>query len=123
MRAWEILEWCKNHNYLEKLAALLSIFTPDVDELNSWDISEINDNVFSVNGVKYNILSEQEVEDGISIYKEDVELDYAKEVPELAEHVNWKKFWKANPITVEMCTEGYSVIVFRGVKYYYLENV
>ena len=122
----ELINWCKEHNYCfyRSLAALLSTFTPDENELNSWDIRE-EDTIgeFSINGASYIILSEKEAYNQIEIFKEDVEDDYKEEVPErLQEYIDWKSFWKDNPITIKEFYPDWMEINFAGETYYYTEN-
>ena len=122
----ELINWCKAHGYcfVRPLAALLSTFTPDEDELNSWNIRE-EDIVgeVTINGATYTIFSETEAYNQIEIFKEDVEDDYKEEVPErLQEYIDWKSFWIDNPITIEEFYPGWTKINFAGETYYYTEN-
>lgn len=124
MSHWEILNWCKSKefNNPNDIAALLFTFTPDLEELDSWDIEEESYNIYHINDIKYEILSEDEVKEEIEQCKSLVESDYLDEVPEtLQEYINWKQFWMDNPITPKEYLSNYSTVLFRGILYYYNE--
>ena len=126
MTHWEILEWCKSKEFHNPngIAALLFTFTPDLEELDSWDIKEETSNLYYINDIKYEILSKDEVKEEIEQYKNLVESDYIDEVPEpLQEHIDWKSFWESNPISIQEYTEsaGMEKITFNETNYYYIE--
>lgn len=121
----ELLNWCieKGFNSPNHLAALLSTFTPDLEELNSWEIIENSYMEFTINDIFYNIMTEEEVMKEISLYKQYVQDDYLEEVPEnLQEFIDWESYWKENPITIDMYIEGNTKIVFDNITYYCLET-
>lgn len=121
----ELLNWCveKGFNSPDHLAALLSTFTPDLEELNSWEIIENSYMEFTINDIFYNIMTEEEVMKEISLYKQYVQDDYLDEVPEnLQEFIDWESYWKENPITIDMYIEGNTKIIFDGITYYCLET-
>lgn len=121
----ELLNWCieKGFDSPEHLAALLSTFTPDLEELNSWEIIENSYTEFTINDIFYNIMTEEEVIKEISLYKQYVQDDYLEEVPEnLQEFIDWESYWKENPITIDMYIEGNTKIIFDGITYYCLET-
>ena len=121
----ELLNWCieKRFNSYDHLAALLSTFTPDLEELNSWEIIENSYNEFTINDISYNIMTEEEIIEEISLYKQYVQDDYLDEVPEnLQEFIDWESYWRENPITIDMYIEGNTKIIFDGITYYCLET-
>jgi len=121
----ELLNWCveKGFNSPNHLAALLSTFTPDLEELNSWEIIENSYMEFTINDISYNIMTEEEIIEEISLYKQYVQDDYLDEVPEnLQEFIDWESYWKENPITIDMYIEGNTKIIFDGITYYCLET-
>lgn len=121
----ELLNWCveKGFNSPNHLAALLSTFTPDLEELNSWEIIENSYVEFTINDISYNIMTEEEITKEISLYKQYVQDDYLDEVPEnLQEFIDWESYWKENPITIDMYIEGNTKIIFDGITYYCLET-
>lgn len=121
----ELLNWCieKGFSSPDHLAALLSTFIPDLEELNSWEIIENSYTEFTINDIFYNIMTEEEVIKEISLYKQFVQDDYLDEVPEnLQEFIDWESFWKENPITIDMYIEGNTKIIFDGITYYCLET-
>lgn len=127
MTNWDILKWCEDKEFKNPkyLAALLSTFTPDVNELESWDIDDYEGNYgkYYINDVYYNIASQPDIEKMIEYYKNDVERDYYQEVPEeLHEYIDWKRFWDDNPITIKMYTQGSIMVNFRGEIYYIIEQ-
>lgn len=121
----KLLNWCieKGFNSYDHLAALLSTFTPDLEELSSWEIIENSYNEFTINDISYNIMTEEEIIEEISLYKQYVQDDYLDEVPEnLQEFIDWESYWKENPITIDMYIEGNTKIIFDGITYYCLET-
>lgn len=121
----ELLNWCveKGFNSPNHLAALLSTFTPDLEELNSWEIIENSYVEFTINDISYNIMTEEEITKEISLYKQYVQDDYLDEVPEnLQEFIDWESYWKENPITIDMYIEGNTKIIFDSITYYCLET-
>lgn len=121
----ELLNWCieKGFNSPNHLAALLSTFTPDLEELNSWEIIENSYVEFTINDISYNIMTEEEIIKEISLYKQYVQNDYLDEVPEnLQEFIDWESYWKENPITIDMYIEGNTKIIFDNIIYYCLET-
>jgi len=121
----ELLNWCieKGFNSYDHLAALLSTFTPDLEELSSWEIIENSYNEFTINDISYNIMTEEEIIEEISLYKQYVQDDYLDEVPEnLQEFIDWESYWRENPITINMYIEGNTKIIFDGITYYCLET-
>lgn len=121
----ELLNWCveKGFNSPDHLAALLSTFTPDLEELNSWEIIENSYVEFTINDISYNIMTEEEITKEISLYKQYVQDDYLDEVPEnLQEFIDWESYWKENPITIDMYIEGNTKIIFDSITYYCLET-
>lgn len=121
----ELLNWCveKGFNSPNHLAALLSTFTPDLEELNSWEIIENSYVEFTINDIFYNIMTEEEIMKEISLYKQYVQDDYLDEVPEnLQEFIDWKSYWKENPVTIDMYIEGNTKIIFEDITYYCLET-
>lgn len=121
----ELLNWCieKGFNSYDHLAALLSTFTPDLEELNSWEIIENSYNEFTINDISYNIMTEEKIIEEISLYKQYVQDDYLDEVPEnLQEFIDWESYWRENPITIDMYIEGNTKIIFDGITYYCLET-
>lgn len=120
----ELLNWCIERGFSspDHLAALLSTFTPDLEELNSWEIIENSYTEFTINDIFYNIMTEEEVIKEISLYKQYIQDDYLEEVPEnLQEFIDWESYWKENPITIDMYIEGNTKIIFDGITYYCLE--
>lgn len=121
----ELLNWCvkKGFSSPNHLAALLSTFTPDLEELNSWEIIENSYVEFTINDISYNIMTEEEITKEISLYKQYVQDDYLDEVPEnLQEFIDWESYWKENPITIDMYIEGNTKIIFDSITYYCLET-
>ena len=122
----ELLNWCKckDFNEVEYISALLSTFTPDKEELGSWNITDIGFNKYIINDTRYEILSEDDIIEEIEQYKGNVQDDYIDEVPKpLQEHIDWKSFWKSNPISIQEYTEsaGMEKITFNETNYYYIE--
>ena len=119
MEKTDISIWCQDHNFSERVAALLSRFTPDEEELNSWEISEDKEHV-TINDTDYTIFNEQEWEDETEPYKEDVESDYLEEVPDILQnYVDWKGFWEDNPVHKQFGVEEFT---FLNKTYYYTDE-
>ena len=121
----KIIQWCKSKDFQNPihLSALLSIFNPDIDELNAWNISCIDANHYIINDTHYYIYSEEDQNTNLAQYKQSIQDDYLFEVPEeLHEFIDWESFWKENPITLEMYTEGLDKIIFKNIIYYYCER-
>ena len=121
----EILDWCKKHKYFypEYLACLLSKFTPDLDELNSWNIKQLpTDGVsknFEINDTYYEVRSLADVIEELDYYKQSIIQDSKEEIPEeYRKYIDWDKFFKDNPITINMFVEDLEHITFCGVDYY-----
>ena len=119
MEKADLFCWCQDHNFSERVAALLSRFTPDEEELNSWEISEDKEHV-TINDTNYTIFNEQEWEDETEPYKEDVESDYLEEVPDILQnYVDWKGFWADNPVHKQFGVEEFT---FLNKTYYYTDG-
>jgi len=121
----EILNWCKEHKYFypEYLACLLSKFTPDLDELNSWNIKQLpTDGVsknFEINDTYYEVRSLADIVEELDYYKQSIIQDSKEEIPEeYRKYIDWDKFFKDNPITINMFVEDLEHITFCGVDYY-----
>lgn len=122
----ELLNWCKckNFNEVKYISALLSTFTPDKEELDSWNITDVGFNQYIINDTRYEVLSEDDIIEEIEQYKENIQDDYIDEVPKsLQEHIDWKSFWESNPISIKKYTEsvGMEKITFNETNYYYIE--
>ena len=78
----ELIAWCEDHGFPIKLAALLSVWSPDLDELEEWDISqeETEDNVFHVNDETYVVLDALEFDEAEEAAREN---DYGWYLEEL----------------------------------------
>ena len=121
----EILNWCKEHKYFypEYLACLLSKFTPDLDELNSWEIKQLptcnQGKNFEINDTYYEVRDLADVVAELNYYRQSIIQDGKEEIPaEYREYIDWDKFFKNNPITINMFTKDLEHIVFNGVDYY-----
>lgn len=121
----EILNWCKEHKYFypEYLACLLSKFTPDLDELDSWEIKQLSicnqSKNFEINDTYYEVRDLADVVAELNYYKQSIIQDSKEEIPEeYREYIDWDKFFKDNPITINMFVEDLEHIVFNGVDYY-----
>lgn len=116
--AQEIKEWCEKHNFSERVAAILSIFTPDEEELNSWQIDEDEQDII-INDSTYIVFTKEEWEKEIESYKEEVESDYMEEVPDiLQDYVDWESFWADNPVSQLFGVEYFK---FLNKTYYYFD--
>ena len=121
----EILNWCKEHKYFypEYLACLLSKFTPDLDELNSWEIKQLStcnqSKNFEINDTYYEVRNLVDVVAELNYYRQSLIQDSKEEIPEeYREYIDWDKFFKDNPITINMFIEDLEHIVFNGIDYY-----
>ena len=118
----ELIAWCKERGFPEKLAALLSTFTPDLEELNEWEISidEYNDAVFSINGTEYQVLTSSELEDAEEITKDNIIDYYSQDIPdEVLRFVDWDAFFRKNVLEIEDILPNGDSINFNGQWYYY----
>lgn len=121
----EIVNWCKEHKYFypEYLACLLSKFTPDLDELNSWEIKQLptcnQSKNFEINGTYYEVRNLVDVVTELNYYRQSLIQDSKEEIPEeYRECIDWDKFFKDNPITINMFIEDLEHIIFNGIDYY-----
>ena len=117
-----LIAWCKERGFPEKLAALLSTFTPDLEELNEWEISidEYDDAVFSINDTEYKVLTSSELEDAEEITKDNIIDYYGQDIPdEVLPFVDWDAFFRKNVIEIEDIPPKADSINFNGQWYYY----
>lgn len=122
MSETELIAWCEEHKFPIKLAALLSTFTPDLEELNEWEISidEYDDAVFSINGTEYQVLTSSELEDAEEITKDNIIDYYGQDIPdEVLPFVDWDAFFRKNVIEIEDILPNGDSINFNGQWYYY----
>ena len=118
----ELIAWCKERGFPEKLAALLSIFTPDLEELNEWEISidEYDDTVFSINDTEYRVLTSSEFEDAEESTKDNIIDYYSQDIPdEVLRFVDWDAFFRKNVLEIEDILPNGDSINFNGQWYYY----
>jgi hypothetical protein len=115
----ELLEWCKQHGFSVKMAALLSVWDPDLDELEEWKIEE-NDREFVVNDDIYEVLTSAEYDLAEEQTMQDIKDYLTEDVPDaLLEYIDWKSFFYRNPVGIEdVLSEGDSV-QFNNEWYYY----
>ena len=121
----ELINWCKEHKYFypEYLACLLSKFTPDLDELNSWEIKQLStcnqSKNFEINDTYYEVRNLVDIVTELNYYRQSLIQDSKEEIPEeYREYVDWDKFFKDNPITINMFIEDLEHIIFNGIDYY-----
>lgn len=118
----ELIAWCEDHGFPIKLAALLSVWSPDLDELEEWDISqeETEDNVFHVNGDSYIVLDALEFDDAEEAAREDI-IDYlSDDIPEsVLPFIDWDAYFRKHELEInDVLFEGDSV-KFGNEWYYY----
>ena len=115
----ELLEWCKQHGFSVKMAALLSVWDPDLDELEEWKIEE-NDREFVVNDDIYEVLTSAEYDLAEEQTMQDIKDYLTEDVPDaLLEYIDWESFFYRNPVGIEdVLSEGDSV-QFNNEWYYY----
>ena len=115
----ELLEWCEQHGFSVKMAALLSVWDPDLDELEEWKIEE-NDREFVVNDDIYEVLTSAEYDLAEEQTIQDIKDYMTEDVPDaLLEYIDWDAFFYRNPVDIEdVLSEGDSV-QFNNEWYYY----
>lgn len=120
MTSSELIEWCEQHEFPTKLAALLSIWDPDLDELEEWEIEQEGENTFHINDDSYVVLDSDEYTDAEDSTRQDIEDYLTEDVPEaLIPYIDWDAFFYHHPIGIEdVLPEGDSVL-FENEWYYY----
>lgn len=115
----ELVNWCIENNMPTKMAALLSIWTPDYDELDDWDISLIDNNTLDVNGDRYIVYTDSEQLDIIIKAEEQMQEDIL--VPEyLVDYIDWCSYWEDIGLTLsDILNIPFEEIIFQLDTFYY----
>lgn len=120
----QLVNWCSTRfkNYY-RVAAILSLFSPDEDELNEWSIEEYDSRYIVINNCDYyKILTEYEVEDEIADIKHNVRHDLEDSfIYDISDYVDWDSYWRDNSLTAEDDLDLPYTIKFEGITYYYNE--
>ena len=123
----EIIKWCEEKGYPKKMAALLWMFTPDLDELEEWEFSypyEFDHNIIKINDTKYCIFTKDELEQEEDRIMDDVEDRANEDIPEwLQPYVMWTEFWKDHPVIPDDVCFGMIRVNFEGEEYWYGEDL
>lgn len=121
----ELVNWCIKNNMPTKMAALLSIWTPDYDELEEWSISLIDDNTINVNGDKYIVYTDCEQLDIIAQAEKSLqnELEFTSNFPDnLVDYIDWGSYWNDMAFTLFDVTGMYfEEIIFQLDTFYYAQ--
>ncbi len=121
----ELIDWCIANNIPTKMAALLSIWAPDYDELEEWSISLIDNNTINVNGDKYIVYTDFEQLDVITQAEKSLqdELEFTSNFPDsLVNYIDWDSYWNDMKFTLFDVTGMYfEEIVFQLDTFYYAQ--
>ena len=118
----ELIAWCEEREFPEKLAALLSTFTPDLEELNEWEISrdEYDDDVFHINDDEYRVLTSLEFDEAEEATRDNIIDYYSEDIPEaVLPFVDWDAFFRKNELEIEDVLPNGDSVKFNGQWYYY----
>lgn len=122
MSETKLIAWCEEHKFPIKLAALLSTFTPDLKELNEWEISqdEYDNDIFCINGTEYKVLTDLEYDEAEVIARDNIIDYYSDDIPEIVlPFVDWEAFFRKYELDIEDVLPGGDSIIFNGQCYYY----
>lgn len=116
----ELLAWCEDHDFPVKLAALLSVWTPDLDELEEWNITDDGGNLFTVNDTQYVVLDELEYSEAEDNTRDAIIEYLSEDIPEsVLPFIDWDSYFYRHEIGIEdVLPEGDSVL-FEKEYYYY----
>lgn len=119
----QLVDWCaKRCKDCYRVAAILSLFSPDEEELNEWSIEEDGSQYVIVNDYSYNILTKDEVEEKLTSIKQDAQHDLEESLLfDISDYIDWDSYWKDNNLTAEDDLDLPYVIEFEGITYYYNE--
>lgn len=123
----EIIKWCEKKGYPKKVAALLWMFTPSLDELEEWTFKypyDFDSNLILINDTRYYIFNKDELDEQMDIMMDEVEDETNEGIPEwLQPYIMWSEFWKDHPVIPDDVCFGIVRIQFEGEEYYYGEDL
>lgn len=115
----QLIDWCKEHFPEEdyRLPALLSTFSPDLEELEEYDISVDGDGAYTINGCDYYV-TENSFEDLVEDIKQqyyDSVADALYEYPSIFNYIDWTSFWEENSSILDV--DNVEEVKFAGTFY------
>ena len=98
------------------------ISTPDLEELNEWEISrdENDDDVFCINDDEYRVLTSLEFDEAEEATRDNIIDYYSDDIPEaVLPFVDWDAFFRKNELEIEDILPNGDSVKFNGQWYYY----
>lgn len=116
----ELIAWCEDHDFPIKLAALLSVWTPDLDELEEWEIEDKGNNIFSVNDTEYVVLDELEFSDAEDNAIESIKKYLSEDIPDsVLPFIDWDRYFYVHELTIDDVLPEGDMVKFNEDYYYY----